>query len=499
MRTNFMNRALRPRNGTLVVVVGLLMALVVPSSLGAVPSTPQFVGSLGIGDSHFWDGEYVPRSRGGFAAAVAYFFAPEASQAAADPCLTGSTYCRLYKLEVTEQGGRLRIALDASKRGECFALEVRDPDGGRASSSRFHPGFPFVCPEEVGGVQAYNLEIAVPNAARGKWQVRALGVEVEDWAFRMRATLEVLPTPGPDLLEPNLVPWLPWEFGFIAPASQNPGSEIDRRNPPGEPGVSCHSQEAPASKCLRFSSGVYNVGDGPLFMVFREDEAFQHVYYADSTPGDYTDNEAEGNYRELPAGPAEFHPAHRHRHFPEVFFELFAVSDDSPGPPPYKQGARLTRFGAGAKHGWCSSSQQFEDWFGFEQDDQYASFGKVEEICDKWLTLERGWGHVPRWQRTGQYVPYDEVADPDGTMRAGLYIVRVTVDPEDRLAETENDNVGYAYIRVIDGDSPDSDRVVICERGFGKSPWDPSKEIVGSDPFLWAKLLQDPSFTPESC
>jgi hypothetical protein len=347
----------------------------------------------------------------------------------------------------------------------------------------------------------FNLEMAVPNAAEGKWQVRAMGLEVEDWAFRMRARLEGPRAPQPDLLVPNLVPWLPWEFGFVAPASPNAGSETDNRNPPGPPGVSCHSEEVPASKCLRFSAGLYNVGDGPLYLAFRDNQAFQHVYYADSTRDEFRDNEAERHYQELVAGPAEFHPAHGHRHFAEmVLYELFAVSGDTASsPPPYKQGARLTRIGTGDKHGFCTASQQFEDWFGFEQDGQWASF-PAEGFCDTAMTLDRGWGDVYRWQRPGQYVSYDEVADPDGTMRAGFYVVRITVDPEDWLEETsEKDNVGYAYIRVIDGGSPNSDRVVICERGFGKSPWDPNNEVAGSDQFLWAKRLQDPSFTSESC
>jgi hypothetical protein len=84
-------------------------------------------------------------------------------------------------------------------------------------------------------------------------------------------------------------------------------------------------------------------------------------------------------------------------------------------------------------------------------------------------------------------------------MRAGFYVVRVTMDPEDLLLETrENDNAGYAYIRVIDGALPNSDRVVICERGFGKSPWDPKRKVV-EDAFLWAKRIQDPGFKPERC
>ena len=466
---------------------------------GAGPASANPVGHVAIGDAVFWDGDYVSESRGGLAPVGAYFFAPPEEQAASDPCVTGSAFCRLYELEVTEAGGMLRVALDSSRRGECFALELRDPAGMRAPNM-FYPGFPFVCPQEVGPPQAFTIEIAVPNARQGTWQVRALGIEVTDWAFRMRAVLEGGSRPRePRLLKPNLIPWMPTEFGFVAPASPDAGTAIDRLNRPGEPGISCHAEEAPESNCLRFSAGISNVGKGPFFVAFRDDQAFQHVYYSDDTPGLYADNEAGGNYRERFAGEAEFHPAHGHRHFKDmVLYELFAVRDASPAPP-YRQGRRLIRLGTGAKHGWCDFSQRFENWFGFAQDDQYASFTDGEHYCDTTFTLERGWGSLYRWQRPGQYVPYDPVSDADGTMRAGSYVVRVTVDPTDRIEETrENDNDAYAHIKVADGTAPNSDRVVVCELGFGKSSWDPTKR-VREDPFSWAKRPQDPTYTPEAC
>jgi hypothetical protein len=361
-------------------------------------------------------------------------------------------------------------------------------------------GFQFVCPEELGPPQVYTIELAIPNARSGTWQARAMGLEVTDWAYRMRAVLEPAATRRePRWLKPNLVPWMPSEFGFIAPASPNAGTAIDRQNPPGEPGVSCHGEEAPESKCLRFSAGISNVGRGPFFVAFRNDQAFQRIYHSDETPGVYADNEAAGNYVERFAGEAAFHPAHDHRHFQNmVSYELFAVADAS-SPPPYRRHERLVPVGSGRKHGWCDFSQRFENWFGFAQDDQYASFTDGDRYCDTTFTLERGWGSVYRWQRPGQYVPYDPVADGDGTMRAGSYVVRVTVDPTDLIEETrEKDNVAYALIEVVDGTMPNSDRIVVCEQGFGTSPWDPTKRRR-DDPFSWARRLQDPSFTPEAC
>jgi hypothetical protein len=463
---------------------GLLAIAVLSSLLLAAP--PAFADPLHPGDVRFWPGEYVAESRGGLPAFEEYLFGDPETQPSVDPCVTGLAFCRRYTFEVAQAGATLRVAIDSSRRGECFGLELRDP-GGRRVSGFFEPAFPFVCPEEIGTPQIYTLELAVPEAASGTWELRAIGAEVTDWAYRLRAVLEHPGRPRHGLLRPNLVPWLPTEFGFVAPASDNPGTAIDRQNPPGEPGVSCHGEEAPDVHCLRFSSGIANVGDGPLFIEFVEDRAFQHIYRADETPEFYGDNEEDGAYVERIAGSGEWHPAHFHRHYRDmVLYELFAVD-----------GRRLTPLGDGRKHGWCAFSQRVERWSDTRQDSQFASFpgGENDRYCDTAFTLERGWGDQYRWQRPGQYVPYDAVAEADGTMRDGRYLVRVTADPEHRLAETrENDNVAYALVEVVERGT----RVVVCETGRGKSPWDP-RRTVAPDPFLWAALLRDPAFTPEPC
>lgn len=464
---------------------------------------------LELGGSVFHDGEYVGTSRGGFPGALAYHDADgDLAQAAADPCLTKSGYCRLYKVRVLEVG-TLRVAIESSKRGDCFALELRGPDHKRAPDP--NGGIPYVCPPL--SLQAHNIEMSVPVPTEklGVWEIRVLGPEVDDWAYRVRAALEGAPPGEPDLLTPNLTPWVPSEFGFVAPASPTPGTALDNHNPPGPPGTSCHpeqeSKESEHTKCLRFSAGIYNNGDGPLYLQFRDRDgdpnkpwAYQHVYYSDSTPGEYKNEDGtEHDYLEIDAGGAEWHEDHGHRHFEDmVLYQLFSVSDD-PVPPPYQQGKALTEVGVGDKHGYCTVSQRIERWSGFAQDNQFASFPGWADVCDKAMTLERGWGDLYRWQRPGQYVAYDEVADADGTMRAGFYVVRVTVDPKDLLLETkESDNRAYAYIRVVDGLVPDTDRVIVCEQGYGKSPWDPSKTVV-EETFSWAKRLKDPEFQPEAC
>lgn len=465
-----------------------------------------FSDELKIGGAVFGKAEYVLASRGGLPAAFAYHEASPEAQAAEDPCVTKSMYCRLYTVNVAESGGTLRIAMESSKRGECFALEVRDPDGNRQP----HPGFSFVCPEVAKvflNAQSYNIEKFIPNAKPGEWKIRVLGMEVEDWAYRVRAALEGAPSPEPELLTPNLTPWLPSEFGFVAPANPEAGTAPDYLNPPGVPGVSCHPDDGHSgpdavkpTKCLRFSTGVYNNGDGPLYLQFGTDNsATQRVFYSRGTPGQY---DKDSTYLEREAGTAEFHAAHQHRHFQDmVRYQLFEVSDSLPThPSPSKK--IVIEVGEGIKHGYCTFSQRIERWSQLNQDPQYASFPLFAfgaSPCDEAMTLERGWGDLYRWQRPDQYVPYDGVADADGTMRAGFYVVRVTVDPEDRLLETkESDNTGYAYIRVFDGLVPNSDTVTVCELGYGDSPWDANKKVV-PDAFSWATQLTTPAVQPGAC
>ena len=481
-------------------------AAIIPAGADDPPvHQPTSLGELNIGGAVFGDAEYVLASRGGLPGAFAYHEAatPE-TQAAEDPCVTRSAYCRLYTVDVAGSGGTLRIAMESSKRGECFGLEVRDPDGARQP----HGGFKFICPEVASvfpNPQSYNIETFVGNARGGSWEIRVLGIEVEDWAYRVRAALEGPPLPEPELLTPNLTPWLPSEFGFVAPASPQAGTAPDYLNPPGPPGVGCHqddgSSAAKPSKCLRFSSGVYNNGDGPLYLQFgADDSATQRVFYSRGTPGQY--GGPDSTYLERQAGTAQFHAEHGHRHFQDmVRYQLFQVSDSLPTglSRPKKV---LTEVGEGNKHGYCTFSQRIERWSQLSQDGQLASFPPFAfgaRPCDQAMTLERGWGDLYRWQRPDQYVPYDGVADPDGTMRAGFYVVRVTVDPEDRLLETrESDNTGYAYIRVVDGLLPHSDTVVVCELGYGKSPWDASKKVV-PDAFSWATQLTVPAVQPAAC
>ena len=110
-------RARRTPSSWFVVVAVAFGLVAAGGEQTSAMAASSFAGSVGIGDSTFWDGEYVSESRGGLAGVGAYFFAPPEAQPATDPCVTGSAFCRLYELDVTDTHGTLRVALDSSRRG----------------------------------------------------------------------------------------------------------------------------------------------------------------------------------------------------------------------------------------------------------------------------------------------------------------------------------------------------------------------------------------------
>jgi hypothetical protein len=403
--------------------------------------------------------------------------------------LIGPQGSRTYTFDVSGGGPLLRVSLDLSNRDDCVAFDLTSPSGKRINASRVD--WPYACASDGTG-QLFDVELTARGPEVGRWTVNVYGYGVVDLAFRLRVALEKA-SRQPKALLPNLVPWIPWEFGFVAPASDHPGTADDRDNQPGDPTLSCHPAEEPgAVDCLRFSAGVYNIGDGPMFIRFAGTDAYQFVFLRDGTAGYYPDNYAKGNYTAAWAGSGEWHEFHGHRHLSEfVQYELLEVTDSEAGT--------MTAVGTGDKHGYCTLSQQLRSWDSLAQDHQWASFVNDGEFCRDFMTLERGWGDIYRWQRPGQFVSYESIAESDGTMPAGFYVLRMTVDPNDRIVETnDGDNVGYALIRVIDGGGPGLDTVVVCEQGLGDSPWDPAKTVV-PDRFAWAKLAADPGYTPPSC
>jgi hypothetical protein len=404
--------------------------------------------------------------------------------------VAGGSQSLAYAFDVATGTGRLRVTLDLSNRDDCVELHVSDPTGREIVA----PGldYPTVCPSADRSGQAFDIEWSTIDPVAGHWRAAVNAIDAMNLGLRLRVSFDDQPaTQLGEELYPDLVPWLPWEFGFAAPAGDTPGTAHDRQNQPGPSTVSCHPvEEAENSQCLRFSAGIYNVGAGPLYVSFRDDVAVQHVYERDATPDTFADNEAANRFTERPAGTGEWHEFHQHRHLAEfVLYELFRVTDG---------GGDLAPVDTGHKHGYCTFSQQVADWASTDQDPQYASF-PAGTFCDDAMNLERGWGDIYRWQRPGQYVSYATVAEADRSMRAGRYVLRFTVDPANHIAEaSERNNVGYALIEVRDGGGLGQDTVMVCEQGMGGDPRDPSRKVV-PDRFEWAKRAADPGYVALAC
>jgi hypothetical protein len=411
---------------------------------------------LPLGGTAFWDGPTI------------------ASGDVPDPSLCGvAGPCPTYGLRLADGGARLRVALDTPSRDNSFEFQLIDPSGTVAASETLSNQF--------------DGEAFVTKPAAGLWTVRVIPHGVSDASFRMRAKLEStipqLPTGHVPIL-PDLRAVPPMEFTFIAPA--NPANGLyppDTANPPldvaGVHPLSCTADEmAPttvqggaAAKCLRFTSGPIDVGPGVFDMRFH--------YVADNASGTMTPIETGPIYQAVHygdgtvtlrlAGQYQFHVIHFHFHDNHILdYQLFKVAPRS----------RLVKVGAGTKSGFCPANQLFGEWRKFTQSPPDAfvgngdtGTGNCQNAYDGVLGLSPGWGDVYRWQRPGQYVDFGSNGD-------GLYVVRSTVDIENKILETnDSDNSAYALIKVV------GDQVQLLERGWGTSPFDPHKVVFrGSGP-----------------
>ncbi|HVL64530.1 MAG TPA: hypothetical protein VM573_05090 [Actinomycetota bacterium] len=421
-------------------LLAVLLALVgLPA--GADAGT-RLVGSLDVGASVFWTGpRIVDRS---------------VSRNACDP-----SRCPEYRIELRDRG-RLRVALDLVLDGvhdpengtKDFALQVIRPDGKVAGESASGP---------------YTYEVVVEDAVPGTWRARVVPLSVQDWKIRLRAKLEPKSerSKRSGALLPNLRAVPPFEFTFTAPlTTYGPGITAAGVTP-----LSCSPLDSVVDtpkRCLRFSAGPENAGRGVFAISARAGEgtpAQKPAYQL------LLDSGGTRVVRELEAGQFEFHGSHTHWHFAGYLtYELLHVegaSDDEPFPHPRR--VVLVPSSVGRKVGTCPVDERMADWRRFFQATQYAYVGDCFSTSRPSMGLSPGWGDFYEWQRFEQYVefPRPVLGDPDG-----YYVLRVTVDSEGRIRETnERDNASYAYLRV------EGDDVRIVERGYGGDPWDPRRVV----------------------
>jgi hypothetical protein len=227
------------------------------------------------------------------------------------------------------------------------------------------------------------------------------------------------------------------------------GPPFDIFDDPVPPGSSCHQSEIDedgAQTCLRFDQVLGNIGAGALDIRFSrlagttpvEDEEIptsQRIYRSD------------GSSYDLPSGSVHWHGIHHHYHF-NGFAQsrLWAVDGDGnrAGPAPVAIGNKVS---------FCIATTNINpDYWGqqafgpdaypapdcLEPDSSSGGFDNFKQ------GMSVGWTDEYNWFLPGQYVEVTGVPDGD-------YILDTTVDPTDRLVESDKaNNCGAVRVRLTD-------------------------------------------------
>lgn len=393
----------------------------------------------------FWDGPHIDSSGAPASQYISYF--------ATQGCTSGIVRCFDFTFDVVGRADRLRIAFDHPDLRDTFSFEVYDPNGTHKA------GYTSGSGAGSGLVGNYSSEAFIDAPIPGTWRIHVIADHVSDSAFRMRAKLyDEVPARGKGLLIPNLRVIPPFELTFDQPVSMaGPGAPTPVRE------ASCMADEVAehqARVCLRFSIGPQNIGDGPFEVHYEPLQGspdsgviMQRIYRAD------------GTFVEREAGTYEYHKTHAHYHHAAFGdLRLFRVTG--------RRAGRMTLAGKGPKQGFCMGPYKIVEWTRFLQDPT----GNVERNCflvndpsGVTMGLERGWADVYTWELPGNYVEFGDNDD-------GYYVIQVKTDANGDIKETrEDDNLGYAYIKV------EGATIRVLERGYGVHPWDPHKRVEMRD------------------
>jgi len=406
------------------------------------------VGSLEVGGPGlFWDGPHIER-------AVVFW----------ELCGIQGT-CYGYDIDVPNAGSRLRVLLDVPDLFDHWAFALVPP-GGRTVEPLVYD--PSTMDKADVTLNEWTFELWVDDPAPGTWQAIVVPVDVTDANFRMRANLDAEEGQGHGKREllPNLRAFPVFQPTFAAPVRQvhvggTPNAPLTVA---GEQPVSCTADETAekgAGKCLRFTSGIENVGLGPLQLTFDASDISgntgrmgQVITYSD------------GSTYERDGGEYEFHKTHAHFHNKDMAsVQLMKVSYEGLTPV-------LEPVGVGGKSGFCLLDTMVSEYRAgddeVDSDPQFIRLSSCDVAGEGTMYLNRGWTDVYGWYLPGQYVEFGDNGD-------GEYVVRFEVDAGDTIKETnERDNVAYTWLTVNGKD------IGILERGRGESPWDPQKQIVDS-------------------
>jgi hypothetical protein len=193
----------------------------------------------------------------------------------------------------------------------------------------------------------------------------------------------------------------------------------------------------------------FNDGLGPLRLSSVSGDARKRMYQIVLL--------RNGSHIWRPAGTYQYHPAHHHYHLKDFLsMRLFRVH--APGV--------LDAVATSTKIGFCLSDAALIEWFRFYQD----PVATVRTDCTTprliSMGLSTGWADIYPVATVGNYIAIRNLPN-------GKYVIRVKIDPTGRIMETnEDDNISYAvFLRR-------SKRIRVVERGYGRGPWDPGRQVV---------------------
>lgn len=329
-----------------------------------------------------------------------------------------------YVLSVEDHADVLRVALDSPPEQQAgYELQLMTPEGGLAG-------------ERVGAI---SQEVIVSDPQPGQWRVVVNKATPIESIFRMRALLQESRSSAG---LPNLKAEPPFDFYMKLPGAE---------------GQSCfpYEQEANgASLCLRFSVGPTNWGPGPLLLRFSANGNSSVLQEVRGDDGD-SDVTRAGTYR--------YHSEHGHFHLQDFLRVLLFRLDNG----------KLVDERRGSKLGFCFHDYAIVDWRKFHSVNEGLPSTECTAEENGRLSLSPGWSEIYPWTTIDNYVDVAGLQDGD-------YVVRVVIDPQNRLVEADDrDNAAYALIRIR------GVQVEIRERGYGEGPSDPRRRLVTS----WSESL----------
>lgn len=225
-------------------------------------------------------------------------------------------------------------------------------------------------------------------------------------------------------------------------------------------GASCYLDETAdtgATRCLRFTSEVDNVGAGRLQLQIpwatSSSGAPQSGFVPNTCRAQQVIAYSDGSTRLRPAGACEFHPMHAHFHYRDfVAFSLHAVNPD---------GTTGAEVAASLKESFCLAD---DGYFGFGTAGPNGPRGYVgQPDCNVpsadsppahdayvHMGLTPGWGDIYTWDTPDQFI--DITTTPPGT-----YDIVATANPSNNLL-LEGDQHSCGATRIVL--APHSVRVV---------------------------------------